>query len=233
MKHIPLILPAVLACAALSSCSYVQRQFFSQKAAGAAEERRRNLPPLYLGSVHQVYPAQRFALLRIIGPMPRPGATLITHPADDSVSRMGNLVVSADSTPNRNIVVADIRSGSVESGDRVFLYRNISRQPEPEEQAEQGERTEGEPDDVITETPPAAARTPELPALRPPERGLPQPAAPALPAQPQLPTPLPQEPAALPSAAPQGPLHQPVMPSLPESAPAYLNDIPDDINQWD
>ena len=31
-------------------------------------------PPLHLGAVHQVYPAQGFALLRIIGPMPKGGA---------------------------------------------------------------------------------------------------------------------------------------------------------------
>ena len=225
MKHVTLILLAVFVVA-LSSCSYVQRQFFSQKTEDARSERKKELPPLYLGTVHQVYPAQKFALLRIIGPMPRAGVTLISHPADDSVARMGNLVVSPDSSPNRGIVVADIRSGAVESGDRVFLYRTISRQTEMTEQ------TDVELDDVVTETPlPPSGGLNVPPGVRPAasENALPTPAAPE---KSQLPAaPVSQPPA--PATMPQSPLRQPSMPKLPEKAPTYLNDIPDDINLWD
>ena len=182
---------------------------------------------MYLGAVHMVDPVQRFALLRIIGPVPRAGATLISHPADGSTSRIGNLVVSEDQSQRRGIVVADIRSGSVERGDRIFMYRNISQQPEP---------TERILDTVVTEVP-----TDMPPANRPAEDARPLSPQPARPAG---------EPAAAPSedafaepvSAPA--TDAPELPSPPvdmprssshsqEKAPSYLDDIPNDINQWD
>lgn len=235
MKHVTLILLVSLVCT-LSSCTYLQNLFFSQKAEEARAERKKELPPLYLGTVHQVYPAQKFALLRIIGPTPRAGVTLISHPADGDSARMGNLVVSPDSTPNRGIVVADIRSGAVESGDRIFLYRNISRQAEsPERQLD---------DVVVTESPtetplPGSAVAPALPTVRPvaaaahdtlPTAPVPQPAT-----QPQRTSAEGRgvEVTAPPASMPQGTLRQPAMPNLPDKAPSYLDDIPNDINQWD
>lgn len=236
MKHVTLILLASLVCM-LSSCSYLQERFLSQKSSGAKSERKKELPPLYLGTVHQVYPAQKFALLRIIGPMPRAGVTLISHPADGTTTRMGNLVVSPDSTPNRGIVVADIRSGAVESGDRVFLYRNISRQEEKIEQADELR------DDVVTESPvvsPVAERA--LPALPVARENSASPVAPGYSPAVQSSAPAPSQTTAdrggvevttPPASMPQGTLRQPAMPTLPDKAPSYLDDIPNDINQWD
>lgn len=223
MKHVILILLAVLA-GALSSCSYLQRQIFSQKAVDGKAETRKELPPLYLGTVHQVYPAQKFALLRIIGPIPRAGVTLISHPADDSTTRMGNLVVSADSSPNRGIIVADIRSGSVASGDRIFLYRNISRQSDSA-----SDRRE---DDVVTESPVAIA-PPVQPTVAPAAQKTDAPLTRPQPAAADAAESRGVEVTTPPASAPQGPLRQPAMPNLPDKAPSYLNDIPDDINQWD
>ena len=114
------------------------------------------LPPLHLGAVHQVYPQQGFALLRIIGPMPKGGTVLISHPADGSNTRVGNLVVTSDRPARNNIIAAEIRSGNVAQGDRIFMYRNIAA---PEEQPEE-ETTE-------TETPvvePTPQPQPVLPA---------------------------------------------------------------------
>ena len=240
MKYVTPILLVVLACS-LSSCSYLQNRFFSQKATETKSERKKELPPLYLGTVHQVYPAQKFALLRIIGPVPRPGVTLISHPADGSTARMGNLCISADSSPNRGIVVADIRAGAVESGDRVFLYRNIARQEEKTAQ------TDALHDDVVTESPvvtPVAERG--LPAVLPSVR---KPTVPTTTASGYSPlqqggasTSAADEPRSNdggvevttpPASVPQGPLRQPAMPNLPDKAPSYLDDIPNDINQWD
>lgn len=236
MKHVTHVVMLLALVCLVSSCSYVQRLWPSQKSPAVEAGSKKELPPLYLGTVHQVYPGQRFALLRIIGPMPRAGVTLITHPADGTTSRMGNLAVSADSAPSRGIIAADIRSGVVASGDRVFLYRNVLSRPEEPS----GERREGE-DDVVTEMPvelPPVAE-PALPTPRP--AVAPQPVAPSAALLPQSPAPAAPadaEPRGVevttpPSSVPQGTLRQPAMPNLPDKAPSYLNDIPDDINQWE
>ena len=65
----------------------------SKPGQGKPGDQSNTLPPLHLGAVHQVYPDQGFALLRIIGPMPKGGTVLISHPADGSNTRVGNLVV--------------------------------------------------------------------------------------------------------------------------------------------
>lgn len=206
MKYLLPLLPLLLA---LSSCSVWQQQ-------GATDDdESRSLPPApqYLGTVHQVYPAQKFALLRIIGPIPTPGTTLISHPADGSTVRMGNLVVAEDAAPRSNILAADIRSGTVASGDRVFLYRNISP-PDVDEKkpAEQSnlQQSEVAPAPLSVHTA-GTANTP-------------QPAVPAAPA-------LPPEPEKTEAVTPRPAL--PLPPDVPTQAPSYLQDIPSDISQWD
>ena len=198
------------------SCIQQQRHAENQEEAPEVKEP----PPLHLGAVHQVYPDQHFALLRIIGPMPAAGATLITHPPDGSNSRIGNLVISTGQPARNNIIAADIRSGTVVRGDRVFQYRDVSLHPgreqvvpeAPEEEQQQGQ------DLTITETPDnsAATETEDFPAT---------PGEAEAPEERQsvdttvLPAPAPTDPAGTSS------------PSAP--APDYLNDIPDDISQWE
>ncbi|MDO4752385.1 MAG: hypothetical protein Q4A24_09805 [Akkermansia sp.] len=135
---------------------------------GACQQQRQNrnddpkagkvLPPLHLGAVHQVYPDQGFVLLRIIGPMPKGGTVLISHPADGSNTRVGNLVVTSDQPPKNNIIAADIRSGTVLKGDRVFMYRNIAAPDEKPEETE-GTATTTQPATPTTE--PTTPSTPE------------------------------------------------------------------------
>ena len=124
------VLGAVLLC---SGCMWQQ-----QKADGTTTATEENvLPPLHLGAVHQVYPEQGFVLLRIIGPMPRAGTVLISHPADGSNTRIGNLVVTSDQPAKNRIIAAEVRSGTPMKGDRVFMYRSIAQpveQPEPAEE---------------------------------------------------------------------------------------------------
>lgn len=178
------------------------------------EEEQKVAPPQYLGTVHQVYSAQKFALLRIIGPMPQVGTTLVTHPVDGSTSRMGNLEVS-DASPRGGMIVADIRSGVVSGGDRVFLYRNIAV---PEVKST-------EHADVPTEDtlPPVAPAAPSAPA----------PAAAAA-ATSQSASPLPPEaPAPAPAPVPTRTDSANPLPPLPAEAPSYLKDIPDDLSQWE
>lgn len=128
LPHRLLLLPA--ATCLLFSCSQMQ-----QKQEPAQPEQQTEVaPPLYLGSVHQVFPADKFALLRIIGPMPREGTVLITHPADGSTARMANLIVSSAQHVRNNFVAADIRAGVVAQGDRVYEYRTIAAPIEPEEE---------------------------------------------------------------------------------------------------
>lgn len=128
-----LSLALVLTLASLqTSCSLLQQQNNPEEK-DKAEEKERMPPPLHLGSVHQIFPEKGFALLRIIGPLPREGAVLISHPADGATDRVGNLIVSGGQHRRGNMIVADIRSGTVIKGDRVFLYRSISDTTEEEE----------------------------------------------------------------------------------------------------
>ena len=211
------ILTVMAAAAVLvmsTSCQHQQQQ--SQPSENKEEkEEIKVLPPMHLGAVHQVYPEQKFALLRIIGPMPRGGTVLITHPADGSNVRIGNLVVSSDFNARGNIITADIRSGEVVQGDRVFQYRNISHTeetPESEaatqnayrpifdsispEEVEAARLQEGEPE-RISQTPEEDDTIPETPAQSP---ELPSTTAPA------------------------------TTPAV--DVPSYLDEIPDDIHGW-
>lgn len=115
-----------------SSCSPFQQQEHSPEV-DRKEDSAKIPPPLHLGAVHQVIPERNFALLRIIGPMPQEGTVLISHPADGATDRVGNLIVSGGQHRRGNIIVADIRSGIVIQGDRVFQYRNISSDSEDSE----------------------------------------------------------------------------------------------------
>lgn len=201
---------ALLCSAALlASCSLLQQQ--EGKSESEQEEKVVIPPPLHLGAVHQVYPEQGFALLRMLGPVPAPGTTLISHPADGSNDRVGNLCV-ANATGSRNgMIAADIRSGTVVKGDRIFLYREIAP-PEPQEQDDDvpaDADTSGD-DTVITEDnspirPDAALPTPE-----------PEP-------QQVDTTVLPEDntPAPAPSV------------NTPDGIPDSIRDIPDSINDWD
>lgn len=173
---------------------------------------RKTPPPLHLGAVHQVFPEKHFALLRIIGPMPQEGAVLITHPPDGATDRMGNLRVSSAQNSRSNIIAADIRSGTVIKGDRVFMYRTIA--PVEEDEDEQPPAEE--------ETPPADTPLPEAPQ---PE--LPEPAA--LP-HPDIPDPEPEQDTA-PKSVETTVLPEQSNPNAPDIK--LIQDVPDTIHGWE
>ncbi len=182
------------------------------------------LPPLHLGAVHQVYPEQGFALLRIIGPMPGPGATLISHPADGSNERIGNLCISAQHASRDGIIAADIRSGTVVKGDRVFRYRNIAA----------SEQEDASGDIIAVERP--AGLAPQEGAFSAEDAPIPPP----LPDAYESPyatesesAPASVETTVLPTTAPVAPGSNPDAPKAPAYAPDYLNSIPDNIEDWD
>ena len=168
-------------------------------------------PPIHLGAVHQVYPEQGFALLRIIGPVPKGGTVLISHPMDGSNSRIGNLIVSSEFATRNNIIAADIRSGTVMKGDRVFQYRNLSASQEDEE----NEGTDSGsverpildtiPDSVIKEAE-AAEQASQAEAENTNDTVI----------EPVYTTPEPEKPTSA---------------DIP-NVPSYLEDIPDDISGW-
>lgn len=130
MKHPLLLLLILLGSQLFFSCSQTQ----SQKETDQPQSAKADIPPpLYLGTVHQVFPSDNFALIRIIGPRPGEGTVLVTHPEDGSTSRVGNLVVSSAMHARNSIIAADIRAGVVMRGDRVYKYRSISTAPAEEE----------------------------------------------------------------------------------------------------
>ena len=164
----------MLAALAAAACQNAQEKRHITEAEREAAMRK-TPPPLHLGAVHQVFPEKHFALLRIIGPLPQEGAVLITHPPDGATDRMGNLRVSSAQNSRSNIIAADIRSGTVIKGDRVFMYRTIAPIEDEEEQTPAEE--EGTPAASTDETLPEAPQ-PELPepaAL--PRPDIPEPAA--------------------------------------------------------
>ena len=224
MKYLPSLIPVILCCSLCSSCSYLEKLCWWQQSPSVSKGTKKSQPPLYLGTVHQVYAKEKFVLLRIIGPIPKAGVTLISHPVDGSTSRMGNLVVSEDSAPLKGMVVADIRSGSIASGDRVFLYRDIS----PAEESEEKKL------DVMSLT----KKTADTAAPQIKDRAEAQDKAPQAA---QTSAPRAAEAAAAEKPAPeekrrQGPA--PIFNTSPNgggssgSVPSHINDIPEDINQW-
>lgn len=164
------ILVITLAAILLPGCSVFQ-QTKRVTEAERKEEMHRTPPPLHLGAVHQVFPEKHFALLRIIGPMPAEGTVLITHPPDGATDRIGNLRVSSGQNSRSNIIAADIRSGTVIKGDRVFQYRTVAVQDEEEEQPQAEEGA----DQPATEESPAESNPETSPEVPAPE--LPEPAA--------------------------------------------------------
>lgn len=175
-------------------------------------------PPIHLGAVHQVYPEQKFALLRIIGPMPKSGTVLITHPMDGTNSRIGNLIVSSEFAARNGIIAADIRSGTVMKGDRVFQYRNISRKQN--EESEQESAATAHP--ILDTVPDSAVQEIETSTEQIPQE-TDTPTNDTIVETPVTVTDTPQEPAPLPTTP---------APADDNTPPAYLEDIPDDINGW-
>ncbi len=212
MKSIATV--AVLLALLPSACIQQQQQAEPEETAAP-----KVAPPLHLGAVHQVYPEQGFALLRIIGPMPGPGATLITHPADGSNARIGNLCISSQQPSRDGIVAADIRSGTVVKGDRVFRYRNIAA-PDDSGDVIAAERPTG----LLTDQSDAQ---PEEAPIPPPQ--LSKEEAP-IPAPQQVPT---VETTVLPTTTPAAVGSDPGAPDAPAQAPGYLDTIPDNIDEWD
>ncbi len=205
----------LVAALLLPACQQQQQQ--QQKTGSETATERKVAPPLHIGAVHQVYPEQGFALLRIIGPMPRTGTTLITHPPDGSNTRLGNLCISSQQPTRDRVIAADIRSGTILKGDRVFLYRDISQQEEdeeirvidaPTEEPEAPPTILGDPGTGDTEDEPSGG---------------------------ELPTNGGVETTVLPTTTPTGggSGSKGSTPTAPTRAPGYLNDIPDNIDDWD
>lgn len=208
MSFLPrLFLFSALSAVSLSACSWQQQTTPAAAQTDASEDKATLPPPLHLGAVHQVYPEQGFCLLRMLGPIPVPGTTLISHPADGSNDRVGNLCVSHSQGSRNGMIAADIRSGIVLRGDRVFLYRDIAA---PKTQDEEGEQASAEEDDTVRD---------DDPLLNIPITEEPPPAAP--------------EPSADTPSVDTTVLPDEAQPDLPGSPSGKLDDIPDDINDWD
>lgn len=207
----------MLAVLAATACQNVQEKRHVTEAEREAAMRK-TPPPMHLGAVHQVFPEKHFALLRIIGPLPQEGAVLITHPPDGATDRMGNLRVSSAQNSRSNIIAADIRSGTVIKGDRVFMYRTIAPVEDEEEQSTGEQSTTGE------ETPTPAT-----------DDTLPEPPAPELPEPAALPHPDIPEPAVTEETEPKS-VETTVLPEQTDpNAPdiKLIQDVPDSIHGWE
>lgn len=216
-RYLPILLLALSCGLSCTSCSQMQQQQNDEK---TKEEAMPEIPPpLHLGAVHQVFPSDKFALLRIIGPMPKEGTVLISHPADGSADRVGNLVVSSAQHARGNIIAADIRAGLVLKGDRVFQYRSIAAAPVEEEEPEPFTLTDTEID--VGYTPPEIKEKMEE-AVSEANGPAPSPVV----AEDDLDIPG--------SETTVLPTEEPVAPAVPEITPhGRFDDIPDNISDWD
>lgn len=202
-----------------SSCSWFQQQQEPQE-----NPKRQEPPPIYLGTIDQVYPEKQFALVRLIAPMPEPGTTLISHPADGSMGRVGNLSVSAERVDNQRLA-ADIRGGTVMRGDYVFAYRPLSEpaaksQETPEEKAAYDESGDDTPLPEVDGLAPVGPVAPAA-SLSAPSGATAAPAGTLT---------LPETPLMPPSSAPAPAVPSPTGPQAPRKAPASLDDIPDTLD---
>lgn len=82
--------------------------------------------PVYVGKVEQKYPGYNYVLIALAGRIYEPGTVLISQSSGiEEGRRVANLIVTNERM-GRKCIPADIRSGEVEPGDLVFLYRNLA-----------------------------------------------------------------------------------------------------------
>lgn len=120
MKKLPMrrivSLPVLAALVLGASCSQQVQQPVKKAAP----------PPVYVGKVEQVYPNHHYVLIALAGNVYEPGTVLISQsPGREEKCRVANLIVTEERM-GRARIPADIRSGAVEAGDLVFLYRNLA-----------------------------------------------------------------------------------------------------------
>lgn len=130
------ILPvsALLGCVLLAaSCS--QQQVQPVKKAGRS--------PVYVGKVERVYPRHNYVLIALAGTVYEPGTVLISQSSGSGENRrVANLIVTEERM-GRTRIPADIRSGTAEAGDLVFLYQNLAA---PESSGKTGEEPTDTPE---------------------------------------------------------------------------------------
>ncbi len=227
MKHALFPFLVLLGCALQFSCSQNQQQPHQDSDPQAATEKIP--PPLYLGTVHQVFPDDQFVLVRMIGPRPAEGTVLITHPEDGSAARVGNLVVSSAQHAGSTIIAADIRAGVIMKGDRVFQYRNIAAAPVQEQEDPEPEpeafTLSGDQIDLGYVPPEVQARREKLARLRELQQPRPAETVDSMP-QAKVPAPdfVPEEEDTTPAPASDF--------DVPQGLPK-LDDVPDTISGWD
>lgn len=86
--------------------------------------------PVYVGRVDRVYPRHNYVLIALAGTVYEPGTVLISQSGNSSEDRrVANLIVTEERM-GRTRIPADIRSGTAEPGDLIFLYQDLAA-PEP------------------------------------------------------------------------------------------------------
>lgn len=137
-----------------------------------------NASPVYIGKIERVYARHQYVLISLSGAVYPPGTVLLSQsPPSAEQQRIANLIVT-DERLGGTRIPADIRSGSVEAGDLVFLYRTLAA---PESTDSKKEEEISTPDDVVRkdDTPPVTPAGPDAP-----DGLLPLPGKPSIPADP-------------------------------------------------
>lgn len=133
-----------------------------------------NASPVYIGKIERVYARHQYVLISLSGAVYPPGTVLLSQsPPSAEQQRIANLIVT-DERLGGTRIPADIRSGRVEAGDLVFLYRTLAAPESTESRKDEDIST---PDDVV--------RKEDTPPVTPDQDGLlPLPGKPAIPVEP-------------------------------------------------
>ena len=109
--------------------------------------------PVYVGKVERVYPRHNYVLIALAGTVYEPGTVLISQSAGSGENRrVANLIVTEERM-GRTRIPADIRSGTAEKGDLVFLCQNLAA---PESSGKTGEEPTDTPEPGKEITPPVS-----------------------------------------------------------------------------
>ncbi len=181
--------------------------------------------PIYIGTIQQVYPDHNFALVRLARMVPKVGTTLISHPADGTNLRLGNLCVSAEKIDNSvsRMIAADIRGGTVVRGDAVYIYDNVLAQRP---------KTQTVTDDIISEETPLS--TDDAAFLKDPVAAVAEKQQPYEQSEDTTPPWFEEDTSSTPAPAISSPEKLPDSKKRPDpTLPSFIEDIPDRIEDWE
>lgn len=175
-NSLPTVMNRIFHLSSLMVCVVLAFSCSQQQAVPPVE--KGSAPPVYVGKVERVYPEHRYVLITLAGTVYEPGTVLISQSQGlEENRRVANLIVTEERLGGSRIP-ADIRSGAVEAGDLVFLYRNMAV-PESSGKTEDPDQPDPETEkkEITPPLSPDGGKTPDGLLPLPGQSVVPEPAA--------------------------------------------------------